>query len=145
MDDYTEIKKYLIENKNYQIALENLKNKSELNAYFHVGEVLSKHYKRNNLLKEYSTRLASEVGKGYSITNLKYMIKFYHFFKDWIKISTNLNWSHYVELLALNDSKKIDYYINLTLIENLSYRELHRRIKNKEYEKHSNEEKMNQV
>ncbi len=49
-------------------------NKKELNAYFHVGKILSESHKQNDLLKEYSIRLANEIGKGYSITNLKYIL-----------------------------------------------------------------------
>ena len=65
MDYYVEIKNELINNevnrkvKNYSI------NKSELNAYFKVGKILSeagKHY-GEGIIKEYSKRLAKELGK----------------------------------------------------------------------------------
>ena len=40
-----------------------------------------------------------------------------------------LSWSHYVELLSLNDINKINYYINTTERYNLSVGELRERIK----------------
>ena len=46
-----------------------------------------------------------------------------------------LTWSHYIELLRLDNMKEIDYYIYITRTQNLSYRELHERIKSKEYER----------
>ena len=46
-----------------------------------------------------------------------------------------LSWSHYVELFVLDDINAINYYINIAIDSNISYRELHFRIKNKEYER----------
>ena len=68
MNYYNEIKKELINNeinrkvKNYSI------NKSNLNAYYNVGKMLSeagKHY-GEGIIKEYSKRLTSDLGKGYN-------------------------------------------------------------------------------
>ena len=79
---YDEIKKELLNNeitkkvKNYSI------NKSDLNTYYNVGKLLSeagKHY-GEGIIKEYSKRLTNELGKGYSISNLKNMRNFYVFF-----------------------------------------------------------------
>ena len=50
-------------------------------------------------------------------------------------LSTQLTWSHYVELLKLNDNIKINYYISICEQQNLSVRQLRERIKNKEYER----------
>ena len=46
-----------------------------------------------------------------------------------------LSWSHILVLLPLKNKNEINYYINLAENLNLSYRELHERIKNKEYER----------
>ena len=48
---------------------------------------------------------------------------------------TQLSWSHYRELLSLNDYNKIVFYINLAVNKRLNYRQLHEKIKNKEYER----------
>ena len=65
------------------------------------------------------------------------MRKFYLVFKN-IKVNalrSQLSWSHYRELLSVKNIDEIEYYIELALINNLGYRELSRRIKNKEYER----------
>lgn len=52
-----------------------------------------------------------------------------------------LTWSHYVELLTIKDINKLIYYINITISQNLSKRELRNKIKNKEYERLDEETK----
>ena len=47
---------------------------------------------------------------------------------------TQLSWSHYTELLVLNNIDAINYYINISIEQNLSYRQLRERIKVNEYE-----------
>ena len=56
-------------------------------------------------------------------------------------LSTQLTWSHYVELLSYNDINKLNYYIKIIEEQNLSIRELRQRIKDKEYERLSHETK----
>ena len=46
-----------------------------------------------------------------------------------------LSWSHINAILTLKDYKAIEYYIYISETENLSYRELRKRIKLKEYER----------
>ena len=65
------------------------------------------------------------------------MKQFYNMFGD-RKVSplaTQLTWSHYSELLSINDINKIDYYIQIAEKNNLSKRQLREKIKNKEYER----------
>ena len=65
------------------------------------------------------------------------MKQFYNMFGD-RKVSplaTQLTWSHYSELLSINDINKIDYYIQIVEKNNLSKRQLREKIKNKEYER----------
>ena len=50
-------------------------------------------------------------------------------------VAAILTWSHYCELLRINDNNKILYYINICSQQNLSKRELIHRIKNNEYER----------
>lgn len=136
MNYYEEIKKYILENEINRIVKDYSKNKSDLETYYKVGKLLTEYKKGiedNNIIKECSIKLTNEIGKGYSVTNLKYMIKFYLHFKDWKEIPTQLNWSHYIELLSLKEPNEINYYIKISLEQNLSYRELHRKIINNEY------------
>jgi len=63
------------------------------------------------------------------------MRKFYLLFQKGSAAPSQLSWSHYVELLVLNDMAEINYYINISITQNLSYRDLHKRIKANEYER----------
>ena len=143
MNYYNEIKTELINNeitkkvKNYSI------NRSDLTTYYNVGKLLAeagKHY-GEGIIKEYSKRLTNELGKGYSISNLKNMRNFYVFFSKSQTMSGQLTWSHYIELLKLVDKEKINYYIKIMEEENLSVRELRQKIKNNEYERLDEETK----
>ena len=71
------------------------------------------------------------------------MRQFYLVFRD-RKVSplgTQLSWSHCRSLLSVKDYDEINYYINLTINQNLSKRELEFRIKSKEYERLDDETK----
>ena len=142
MNYYNEIKETLIKNEIYKKVKDYSKNKSDLNAYFEVGRLIVKAQGGearakygNKLIKEYSEKLTKELGKGYKESNLKNMRQFYLVFKNRQAMLGELTWSHYIELLRLSDMHEIDYYIYITKVQNLSYRELHNRIKSKEYER----------
>lgn len=137
MNYYNEIKNELVNNeinrkvKNYSI------NKSDLNAYYNVGRMLSEagnHY-GERIIEEYSKRLTYELGKGYSKRNLWLMLKFYELNEKVQTLSAQLSWSHYCELLSFENTDKINYYIELVKNNNLSVRQLRERIKSNEYER----------
>ena len=141
MNYYEEIKKELVNNEVYKRVKDYSKNKSDLSTYYNVGKLLveaqggEKRAKYGNgLIKEYSNKLTEELGKGYSTRNLKLMRKFYLFQKGQT-VSAQLTWSHYTELLKIEDINKINYYIRITEEQNLSVRELRTKIKNNEYER----------
>ena len=134
---YNEIKNELLNNEVYKRVKDYSKNRNELSAYYNVGKLLSeagKHY-GNGIIKDYSIRLTAELGRGYSKRNLWLMLKFFEVKEKVQTVSAELSWSHYVELLSLNDINEINYYINITEIYNLSVRELREKIKNKEYQR----------
>ena len=139
MNYYNEIKQELINNeinrkvKNYSI------NKSDLNAYYNVGKILSeagKHY-GEGIVKEYSQKLKIELGKSYSVRLLYRMLKYYDFISKGKlpTLSAKLSWSHYDEILRFDDVSKIAYYINISEKQNLSIRQLREKIKFNEYER----------
>ena len=137
MNYYNEIKNELINNeinrkvKNYSI------NRSDLSTYYNVGKILSEagsHY-GEGIINEYSKRLTNDLGKGYSKRNLWLMLRFYEFKEKMQTVSAQLSWSHYCELLSFENVDKINYYIELTKINNLSVRQLRDKIKSNEYER----------
>ena len=134
---YDEIKNELVNNEITKKVKDYSKNRSDLITYYNVGKLLSeagKHY-GEGIIKEYSKRLTNELGKGYSISNLKRMRQFYIVIEKGATMSHQLSWSHYCELLPVNSIDKINYYIKITKEQNLSIRELRAKIKNNEYER----------
>ena len=136
MNYYKEIKHELINNEITKRVKNYSKNKSDLNTYYNVGKLLSeagKHY-GESIIKEYSNKLTLELGKKYSVRYLFDMKKLYLFSKVH-PLDAQLTVSHYRILFALEDINKINYYIKITISQNLSKRQLRERIKNKEYER----------
>ena len=84
-----------------------------------------------------------EVDKKYDARTLRRIRQFYLLFKEpiWSTVSTKLILSHYSELLIFKDINKIKYYIDISLKQNLSVRELRYKVKNKEYERLDEETK----
>ena len=137
MNYYNEIKNELINNEITKKVKDYSKNRSDLTTYYNVGKLLSEAGKRYNegIIKEYSIKLTNELGKGYTITRLKYMRRYYEVLTKGPTLSDLLSYSHYCELIWFEDFNKIEYYIKITIEQNLSVRQLRERIKNKEYER----------
>ena len=136
MDYYKKIKNELINNEVYKKVKDYSKNRSDLNTYYKVGKLLNDAGKSygEGIIKKYSDRLTKELGKGYGLSNLKNMRRFYNVAKSQSLIG-QLSWTHYCILLPLNDINKINYYIKITEEQNLSVRKLRDRIKSREYER----------
>ena len=136
MNYYNEIKNELINNeinrkvKSYSI------NKSDLNTYYNVGKLLldAGNQYGESIIKEYSLRLTEDLGPGYSQRNLRNMRQFYKVSQKWQTLSAKLSWSYYCEILWFDDNK-FQYYIKITELNNLSIRQLRKRIKSNEYER----------
>ena len=84
MNYYNEIKEQLLNNEVYKKVKDYSKNRSDLNTYYNVGKLIVEAqggYKRakygDNLIKVYSNKLTNDVGKGYTVSALKRMRKFY--------------------------------------------------------------------
>ena len=145
MNYYSEIKNKLIDNEVYSRVKDYSKEKHKVIIYFEIGKLLNEAGGKygDNIIDEYSKKLVIEVGKKYNRRTLFRMKQFYNMFSD-EKVSpmaTQLTWSHYSELLSIKDINIVMYYIDITISNNLSKRELRERIKNKEYERLPNEAK----
>ena len=144
MNYYNQIKEELINNETYKKVKDYSKNRSDLNTYYNVGKLLveaQEGEKRakygDNLIKKYSEKLMLEVGKQYNVRTLRRYRQFYLLIKKskWSTLSTKLTWSHYSELLILNNVDEINYYVKISIENNLAVRELRDKIKNNEYER----------
>ena len=114
MNYYNEIKEQIINNEITKRVKDYSKNRSDLNTYYNVGKLLSeagKHY-GEGIIKEYSKRLTSEFGKGYTQTRLRYYRRFYEVFSKFPTLSDELTHSHYCEIIWL-DEAQITYYIKI--------------------------------
>ena len=116
-------------------------NKNQLTHYYNVGKKIieaqggeKKAKYGDSLIKKISEKLTKEIGHGYSTRSLKLMRKFYIFQKGQ-SLPALLTWSHYVELLSLNNQNEINYYIDIAIKEKIGYRQLHKKIKDKEYQR----------
>ena len=139
MNYYENIKTELLNNEITKKVKDYSKNKSDLTTYYNVGKLLSEAGKcyGEGIIKEYSERLSKDLNINYNERTLFRIRQFYLLIvqQKVSTLSTQLTWSHYVELLKLNDNIKINYYISICEQQNLSVRQLRERIKNKEYER----------
>ena len=145
MNYYDQIKEKLIDNEIYEKVKDYSKERNRVKTYYEVGELLAsagKHY-GENIIGEYSKRLVNEVGKKYNEKTLRRMRQLYNLFEEqkWSPLVSKLNWSHFLVLFPIKDMNKMNYYINRCIDSNLSKRQLETIIKEKEYERLSEETK----
>ena len=149
MNYYNEIKNKLIDNEVYKRVKDYSKNRNDLNTYYEVGKLLieaqggeERAKYGDRLIKEYSERLYNELGKKYDITTLKRYRQFYLKIEKGAALRHQLSWTHYRELLTLDNVNELNYYVEITIEQNLSYRQLRERIKTKEYQRLDNNTKL---
>lgn len=135
MNYYNEIKRQLINNEITKRVKDYSKNRSDLTTYYNVGKMLGeagKHY-GEGIIKEYSKRLTSELGKGYTQSNLKRFRQFYTLIEKGATLWHQLSWSHYKLPITLHSVEEINYYGRISSENLYSVRQLGVRIKNNEY------------
>lgn len=87
------------------------------------------------LLKFLSQKLTKEFGKGFTVTNLKYMRQFYMAFPNSHSLSDQLSWTHYRMLLKVEDEKTRNFYLKECEKSNWSTRQLERQINSFYYQR----------
>ena len=95
-------------------------NQEIVAMYWNLGKIITKYKNKNNsgygdaVIKRFSKELTLKYGSGFGETNTKYAVRFYlqflksplgDFFKD-------VPWSHYREILLINDQDKVIFYLN---------------------------------
>ena len=130
MNYYEEIRTELMNNEVYKRISACSKNRSDLSAYYKVGKLLNNAGKNygEEIIKKYSERLLADVGKIYTRRTLFRIRQFYIMFSN-KKVSTLST------LLSLNKINEINYYIKISVEQNLLVRNLRDKIKSKEYER----------
>ena len=115
-------------------ALSQAVNAAMIFLYWEIGETICldvlDHAKADygkNVVDEVSEKLTREYGKGFNRTSVFRMIKFYREFPDRGKVATlsqQLTWSHFVELLPIEDDLKRDFYAAMCKSEGWTVRAL---------------------
>ncbi len=117
-------------------------NTEMLNLYWNIGKAIMEIQQGDErasygetVLEKLSQKLTSEFGKGFSKRNLERMRKFYIYFPIATTVSSQLSWSHYLEVLKLDEEAKRNFYIKETINSRWSVRELQRQIGSLLYER----------
>jgi len=108
-----------------------------LNAYWAIGKGIVEFEQKGEQKATYGKRLLENLskdlnlkyGKGFSRSNLNYMRLFYVKYPKSETVSHKLSWSHYFELLKVEDNLAREFYQNQAVIENWTVRELKRQKK----------------
>lgn len=90
------------------------------------------------ILQTLSAKLVELYGRGFGARNLANMIRFAETFPDErivATLSAQLSWSHFIELLPIEDQLKRDFYAELCRVERWSVRTLRHKIDHLLYER----------
>lgn len=101
-------------------------NKELIETYWQVGRRIVEFEQSGNQRVEYGKALRLRHGKGFSRSNLIYMRLFYLRYPISEKPSHLLSWSHYFELLKLDDDLERSFYEKQAIAERWSVPELKR-------------------
>ncbi len=82
----------------------------------------------SSLLKGLSNDLKLRYGRGFSRRNILDMRRFYITYRKWQTVSAELGWSHYIELLSIDNDLERNFYEKQCTHEKWSVRELKRQI-----------------
>ena len=82
----------------------------------------------SEILKRLSHDLIERYGKGFGMSNVNKMRKLYLTFPILQTLSAKLSWSHYVELLKINDPQERSFYMHECEQNNWGVRELKRQM-----------------
>ena len=117
-------------------------NTEMLNLYWNIGKIIMEIQQGDErasygdaVLEKLSKRLTNEFGKGFSSRNLRTMRKFYLIYPIWKTVSAKLSWSHYLELIKIEEEPKRNFYSKEAINSRWSVRELQRQKNSLLYER----------
>ena len=117
-------------------------NTEMLNLYWNIGKAIMEIQQGDEranygdaVIEKLSEKLTAEFGKGFSKRNLERMRKFYIYFPIATTVSSQLSWSHYLEIIKIEEKYKRNFYIKETINARWSVRELQRQIGSLLYER----------
>ncbi len=131
-ETYLSIRTHVV---NAQRQVHKAVNSAMVIAYHEIGEQIYIACGENdraeygkNLLDYLSEQLTKEFGKGFTVTNLKYMRQFYLAFPIRHTLCDELSWSHYRTLMKISNEENRNWYMEECIKSNWSVRQLERHI-----------------
>ena len=111
-------------------------NRELLYSYWQIGKLIVDSGKSDNFygmsersfMSALSKILTNDLGRGFSRPNLINMKKFYENYPSGQTVSDHLSWSHYCELLAVEDKDARNFYEKECVNSRWSIRELRRQV-----------------
>lgn len=139
-DFYQEICKVITEARQ---EVQRTVNTAMVQAYWHIGRLIVEQEQEGQAraaygqqqLEQLSARLTVEFGKGFDITNLRNMRRFFEAFPIRETVSLELSWSHYNLLARIENPQARAWYQQEAIQENWSVRALQRQIGTLYYER----------
>jgi predicted nuclease of restriction endonuclease-like (RecB) superfamily len=112
-------------------------NQHLVTTYWEIGRYIVEFEQSGKLRAEYgkgllprlSHDLSLSFGKGFSLSNLIRMRQFYQCYPISAELPHKLSWTHWVELLKIDDNLERSFYLKQAILENWSTTELIRQKK----------------
>lgn len=133
----------LIEESKQQVAV--VVNSAMSMLYWQIGKRINEEILQNTranygeqVVKQLSEQLMVQYGQGWSMKQLRHCMKFAEVFPEFQIVSTlwrQLSWSHFKEVMYIDDSLKRDFYIEICKLEKWSVRIFRERIQSMLYER----------
>ena len=117
-------------------------NFAMVEAYWEIGKSIVERQGGNptaeygtKLIEELSKQMTADFGKGFTVTNLKYMRQFYLAFPNRHALRDQLSWTHYRLIIKVDDPKARAFYVEECAKANWSTRQLERQINTFSYQR----------
>ena len=124
-------------NKVYQTA-----NHAMVEAYWLIGKSIiaeqggeDRAEYGDGLIKELSVLMTKDYGKGFTVSNIQNMRKFYLTFQDQSALRSELSWTHYRLLMRVENENARQFYLDEAVKSQWSTRQLERQINTFFYER----------
>ena len=113
-------------------AVDNIK----VQTYWQLGERIVREELKHKNRADYGKYLVNNIAVDLDITkrDLYRIIKFYHYYEKVGSVIPQLSWTHYYQLVDIDDAEKRAFYQNKAVLHSWSVRELKKQIKSKLYE-----------
>ena len=134
--------KNLIEQTKQNVAIS--VNSSLTMMYWEIGNKINQDILKNQraeygkeIVVTLSRQLQDNFGKGFDEKNLRRMMQFANAIEKQkvVTLSRQLSWSHFLALLPLQDNLKIEFYAQMSIVQNWGVRTLRERIDSMLYER----------